>query len=288
LNQTPRAVPAIAVAAALPVLIVFGACMVWVAVLSVFTSDPYALFTSGFSLDNYAEALTGRLYRGALEQSVELALAATVLTALAGYPLACHIAGSRGRRKGAYVAVVVSVFLVTFVIKIYAWQILLAEGGPIDQALRALHLADTPLHLLGTAYGVLIGLVYASLPYMVLVLIASIEQVPAELENAAACYGAPPAKVFLLVTLPLTMPGLLTGMIFTFAFSLAAYVVPALLGAGKVQMSALLIQTISAGAGTGGADWPLAAALSMVLLLVSAACAAAALRAFTGRRWRLT
>ncbi len=274
-------------AAALPVLLVFGACMLWVAVLSVFDADPYALFTPAFSLDNYAEALTGRLYRVALERSLGLAVAATALTALAGYPLAHFIATSPPRRKGACIAVVVSVFLVTFVIKIYAWQILLADGGVIEQALRALHLIAAPVALLGTPAGVLIGLVYASLPTMVLVLIAAIEQVPADVAEAAACYGASPSRAFWLVTLPLTMPGLLTGCLFTFAFSLAAYVVPALLGSGKVPMSALLIQTISAGAGTGGADWPLAAALSVVLLAVSTVCTAAALRAFGGRRWRL-
>ncbi|WP_176086864.1 ABC transporter permease [Martelella sp. HB161492] len=272
--------------AGLPMGLIFGACLVFLVVISFFKPSVFALFEPGFSLANHIKASTSPLYSRAIVLSVVYALIATPIAALIAYPMAFFIARYAGRLKGFFIAIVVSVFLVTFVVKIFAWQILLQQSGPVAQLLFALGLTDTPVSLVGTTAGVIIGLVYAPLPYMILAMLASIEGLPRNLEHASAVCGATPAKTFFTVTLPLSMPGVVTSLLFGFALNIAAFIVPAMLGAGKISMSGLVIQRVSVGFGSIGGNWPLAAALSIQLLVVSMAFSSILLALLSGRRWR--
>ncbi|MBX3539455.1 MAG: ABC transporter permease [Chelatococcus sp.] len=278
--------PAFALAS-LPVLAFFAVFIGWLAVISVFKPSVFAVYTANFTLENYIKVFTSRIYYEALLRSIWLSALSTVFTVLIAYPIAYHICRRAGHLKGAYIAIVASVFLVTFVIKIYAWQILLERAGLVDRLLQLLGFTQGPTRLIGTETGILIGLVYASLPYMILSLITAVEKVPRDVEHAAAVSGAPPLTVFRTVTLPLTMPGIVTGALFTFALNVAAFIVPALLGGGTITMAGLLIQRVSVGVGTAGGNWPLAAALSVVLLAISALFSLGLVRVFSSRRWRL-
>ncbi|CAH1688532.1 Putative spermidine/putrescine transport system permease protein [Hyphomicrobiales bacterium] len=273
--------------ASLPVLAFFAVFIGWLLFISVLKPAVFAVYTAEFTLENYVKVFTSRIYYEALLRSIWLSALSTVFTVLVAYPIAYHICRRAGRLKGAYIAIVASVFLVTFVIKIYAWQILLERAGLVDRLLQLVGLVSEPTRLIGTGTGILIGLVYASLPYMILSLVTAIEKVPRDVEHAAACAGAAPNHVFRTVTLPLTMPGIVTGALFTFALNVAAFIVPALLGGGTITMAGLLIQRVSVGVGTAGGNWPLAAALSVVLLAVSALFSLGLVRVFSSRRWRL-
>ncbi len=273
--------------ASLPILLFFAICLGWLMLLSLFRPSVYALYVPALTLDNYARIFASPVYLGSLLRSVRLAALSTAITALLGLPIALHICRGAGRLKGWYIAVVAAVLLVTFVVKIYAWQILLQGSGVVDLALRATGLVTRPISLIGTETGVLIGLVYASLPYMILCLVAGLEKIPADIEHAAACSGARPARVLLTITLPLAMPAMVSGALFAFALSVAAFVVPALLGAGRIAMAGLEIQRVSVGLGMSGGNWPLAAALSVLLLAVSALFSLALVSMFSSRRWRL-
>lgn len=120
---------------------------------------------------------------------------------------------------------------------------------------------------MGTEVAVLIGLVYASLPISILVLLAQFEQMPDYYDDAAACFGANRWQRFWHVHLPLSMPGILTCIVFSLPAGIAAFEVPMLLGRGRVNM--ISTQIYQSSSGTAGADWPMAATLSILLLLIS-------------------
>lgn len=157
--------------------------------------------------------------------------------------------------------------MVSFIIKIYALQIILAPGGPVNQGLGALGLISGPIIFMGTEMAVLIGLVYASLPISILVLLSQFEQMPDYYDDAAACFGANKWQRFWHVHLPLSMPGILTCIVFSLPPGIAAFEVPMLLGRGRVNM--ISTQIYQSSSGMAGADWPMAATLSILLLVIS-------------------
>jgi ABC-type spermidine/putrescine transport system permease subunit I len=246
-----------------PFFALFWVAIGWIACVSVFTPSLIALYDPTVTPRNYVKVFTDPIYYRVLRDTVVMALIGSALAVAVGYPLALHMARVRGRSRDLLMGVVVTVLLVAFIVKLYAWQIVLAEQSFVSQFLAVFTGKAT---LLGTKPGVILGLVYASLPYTVLSLVASIDQVPVALEEAAACFGAGPARRFLTVILPLTSPGMATALIFAIPLNLSAFLAPLLLGRGMVQMTALQIYTASASGGTGS-NWPLASALSVTLLV---------------------
>lgn len=257
-----------------PFFVLFWVAIGWIACVSLFTPSLVALYDPTLTLDNYVRVFTDSIYFRVLLDTVWMALVGSFLSVVVGYPLALHISRSRGRARDVLTGVVVTVLLVAFIVKLYAWQILLSESSPLSQVLA---LGGMPPSLLGTKAGVILGLVYASLPYTVLSLVASIDQVPVAVEEAAACFGAGPAHRFFTVILPMTSSGMATALIFAIPLNLSAFLAPLLLGRGMVQMTALQIYTASASGGTGS-NWPLAAALSVTLMIVCVAFTIVALR----------
>ena len=195
---------------------------------------------------------------------VSLAIAgiATLLALAIGYPAAWAIARLPPRLRTAALILVVLPFWTSFLIRTYAWVVLLNSQGPLNGALVSLGLIGEPLSLLYTPGAVVAGLLYAYLPLMILPLYASIERVDAELLEAAANLGAPPRTVFRTVMLPLTLPGILTGCVFVFVPSLGNFVVPELLGGGKLVMVGNLIRDQFLKA----RDWPFGATLALIVI----------------------
>lgn len=249
----------------LPFLGIFWVGMIWILVISFFSSSLLSLYEPNLTLENYLRVFTNPLYLGTLWDTLWMSSLGSFLAVTLAYPLAYHISRRAGRSRPLYMGMVVVVLLVSFLIKMYAWQILLAENSALMDLLGRFGISGT---LLGTKAGVIMGLVYASLPYTVLSLTASIDQVPASVEEAAAVYGASPRRVFRAVVLPMTTPGIATALIFAIPLNLSAFLAPVLLGRGTVQMTALQIYNASAGGGAA-ANWPLASALSVVLMVIS-------------------
>jgi spermidine/putrescine transport system permease protein len=205
-------------------------------------ADWGAYLTSGEWLANYAKSLDA-LYHPIYRRSVWMAVLTTILTFLVSYPLAYYIAIlAPRRRKNLLLGLVVVPFWTSFLIRTYAWMPLLRDEGLINTLLQNLGLIDAPLNLLYNQTAVMLGLVYAELPFMILPLYVSLEKLDRTLLEASHDLGAGPVQTFLRVTLPLTLPGVVAGVILVFIPSLGQFVVSDLLGGAKSMLVGNLIQ----------------------------------------------
>lgn len=214
------------------------------------------------TLSNFSRALEP-VYLKVLLNSGLIAIVTTVLALAIGYPTAYVIAGLPRRWRTVALILVVLPFWTNFLIRTYAWIVLLNAQGPLNGALEGLGIIDAPLGLLYTPGAVVAGLLYAYLPLMILPLYSAIERLDPELREAAANLGASPIHAFLTVTLPLTLPGVLVGSIFVFVPSIGNFVIPELLGGGKTVMVGNLIRDQFLKA----RDWPFGSVLALAVIV---------------------
>jgi len=214
-------------------------------------------------LDNVTRAFEP-VYLEVFRSSLRLALAATVIALVIGYPTAYAITRLPARWRTVALVLVVVPFWTSFLIRMYAWIVLLNSQGVVNDALTSIGVVDEPVGMLYTRGAVVVGLVYAYLPLMILPLYAAIEKLDPQLLEASANLGATRARTFVGVTLPLTSPGLMTGSILVFVPSLGNFVVPELLGGGKTVMVGNLIRDQFLKA----QDWPFGSVLAMSVVVV--------------------
>jgi putrescine transport system permease protein len=219
-------------------------------------------FFAGFSLDNYGLLGSDALYLLSYVKSVEIAAFSTLLLLVIGYPIAYGIARTPRRLQAVLVVLVVLPFWTSFLIRIYAWMNILQRDGPLNQLLMALHIVHEPPVWLATTTAIYIGVVYSYLPFMVLPLYATLEKLDRSLLEAAADLGCPRWKTFWLVTLPLSSPGVLAGVLLCFIPIVGEFVIPDLLGGSQTPM---IGQTIWMEF-FGNKDWPTASAVAVVLV----------------------
>lgn len=221
---------------------------------------------SGDFLDQYA-----RTFRptplAILWRSLWVALVTTALTALIAYPAAYFIAVRASPRwRNLLLILAVLPFWTSFVVRTYAWTDILGREGFINRALLTVGLVDQPLTLLYTEFAVTLGLVYGELPFMILPLYASLEKLDRSLLDASADLGAGGWSTFWRVTFPLSLPGLMAGMVLVFIPSVGQFVVSDMLGGSKGMLIGNLIQNQFGGA--SGGNRPFGAALAIQLSLV--------------------
>lgn len=218
----------------------------------------------GLTAAHYVKLVTDPFYAQIGLRTIGLGLTVTALALVAGYPLAYVIARTRSRARPWLVVLVVFPLLLNLVVRSFGWIALLANRGVVNETLLALGLVEAPLRLMFNFTGLLIGLTHIFLPFMVLVLAAAIQNVPADLEDAAGVLGANRAVVFLKVTLPLSVPGILGGGILVFVLTISALVTPRLLGGPtyKVMSTMIYDQFVQL------LDWPAGSAMAMTLTLV--------------------
>ncbi|MGW5667568.1 ABC transporter permease [Micromonospora sp. NPDC003776] len=213
------------------------------------------------SAENFTRVADG-LYLSVIWTSVKLAGITTLAALLLGYPTAYLIARLPRSWRTVALVLVVLPFWTNFLIRTYAWIILLNSEGVINRALTGAGIVDRPLELLYTSGAVVGGLLYAYLPLMVLPLYSAIERLDPQLREASANLGARPARTFWSVTLPLTLPGVLTGCVFVFVPSLGNFVIPELLGGGRTVMVGNLIRDQFLKA----RDWPFGSTLALIVI----------------------
>jgi spermidine/putrescine transport system permease protein len=253
-------------------LVLLGPGLTWLAVFLVVPCAlvfTYSFFERGvyggidyvFGLGNYARAIDA-LYLKIFLQSLKIALTATVLALVIGYPAAYFIAGAPANRQKALLLLAILPFWSNYLIRTYAWMVLLNREGLINRGLAAAGVIDTPLPLLYNDFAIVVGLLYAYLPFMILTLYASIARLGPELREASADLGAGWAQTFVRVTVPLTVPGIAAGCVFVFVLSIGNFITPDLLGGGRRIMVGNLIydQFLSA------RDWPFGASLAFILI----------------------
>jgi putrescine transport system permease protein len=218
----------------------------------------------GASLKNLALLFTDDLYVSAWFTSLRIAAISTLGALLLGYPMAYAIACAAPERRPLLLMLVVLPFWTSFLIRVYAWMGLLDENGLLNQFLRWSGIAAEPGTILGTEWAILLGIVYAYLPFMVLPLYATLEKLDAGLLEAAADLGATPFKAFLTITLPLSAPGIVAGCLLVFIPSVGEFVIPDLLGGTRT----LMIGKVLWDEFFTNADWPLASAVAISLLVL--------------------
>jgi len=222
----------------------------------------YGAVVYGTSPSNYWRAIDP-LYAWILWRSLLLALATTVTCLVLAYPVAFWLGRIIPPRwRNALLALIVLPFWTSFLVRMYAWIVLLRSEGVVNQALAAAGLPA--LELLYNDAAVLVGQVYGELPFMIIPLYVSLEKLDGTLLEAAADCGAGPLRRFTQVILPQTLPGIVAGCVLVFIPSLGAYLAPDLLGGGKTAYVGNLIQSQFATA----RDMPFGAALSFLLSLV--------------------
>ena len=252
--------------------LLLGPALAWWAVLlaapvglvlaySLFRRGVYGGVVFDLTLENFVRA-ADPLYLGVLGFSIRVALEATVLALLLGYPAAWFIATRPERWRTPLLVLVVLPFWTSLLIRTYAWIVILNDQGLVNRSLGALGVIGAPLPLLYNELAIVIGLLYGYLPLMILPLYAAIERLQPELREAAADLGASGWRVFRTVTLPLTKAGVAAGCLFVFVPSLGNFIVPDLLGGGRRQMVGNLIQIQFLRA----RDWPFGATLALVVI----------------------
>lgn len=252
----------LAVPAVLWLVLFFLLPLLIVVVVSFMTRGSGGSITLPLTLDHY-QRIFGPIYFPVFLNSVWVALLTTVVCLLAGYPLAFYI--STRKSKGAQnfaLFLVILPFWTNFLVRTYAWRVLLGTEGTINETLMNLHLITEPLQLLNTRFAVLIGLVYGELPFMVLPIYTSVERFDFRLVEAAHDLGANDLRAFLRVVFPLTLPGVFAGCILVFIPSIGAFITPDLLGGTQGIMIGNLINQQFHGTG----NWPLGSAASVVMM----------------------
>lgn len=230
-----------------------------IGVMSFRTPSNLAAYGPGFTAENYIKVLTDPLYLGLLKDTLIYAVITSAITLVLGYPVAFHLARTQSRWRGLLYACVLSPLLTGVVIRCFGWIVLLAGNGLVNEALKGIGVS--PIQFMYRPTGVIVALVHVFLPFMILPIMNTIQGIDPRLEEAARTLGASQATVFRRVIFPLSMPGVQSGVILVFVLSASAYVIPMLLGGGRVQtMPTIVVQQL-----LGSFLWPFGAALALVL-----------------------
>ena len=232
--------------------------------ISFLTRSGYGGVEMAFSLEAYKQLFSSE-YARIFGVSFKLALETTVICLLIGYPFAYVIANSPKKVKPFLVLLLMLPFWINSMIRIYGWNTLLRSSGIINQVLLNLGIIKIPLEMLYTDGAVLLGMVYDLLPFTVLPIYTSIEKLDPSLLEAASDLGAGRTHRFVRVILPLTMPGIFAGSIQTFIPSLGLFYISDMMGGAKTMYIGNLIKNQFMSA----RNWPMGAALAIVLILVT-------------------
>lgn len=245
--------------------IVFVACpLIYMVALSFAQAAPGYGVEWTFTLDNYKKILEP-VYLNTFVQSMKLAFTSTVLIALIGYPFGYFMAKMPDSKKHRAQIFLNIPFWVNSLIRLYGWIIILQKKGVLNFILLKLGIIEKPLALLYSYPAIVIGMVYVLLPFMIMSVYSSAEKLDWSLVEAARDLGAGKIQAFLTVTLKLTFPGLLSGIILTFIPSMGLFFIADILGGNKIVLVGSLIQEQM----TRGSNWPFAAALAVVMMALT-------------------
>ena len=216
-------------------------------------------------LTNYTRFFADEAYLRVLINTFWIALVSTVTCLVVGYPFAYLMTVVSGRVAGLLLIAVLLPFWSSLLVRTFAWQVILRDTGIINRFLLDLGLISSPLTLIRTTLGVILGMSHILLPFMVLPLYAVMRRIDPEYGRAAANLGAPPMSAFLRVFVPLSLPGVVAGCLLVFVLALGFYITPALLGGLHDQMiSQLIVQQIQQ-----RLDWGFGTAMSVVLMIIT-------------------
>lgn len=221
-----------------------------------------SFFAPDFTFRHYERIWDSPVYGKTFWNTAKVSALTTLACLILAYPTAYFLSSLRPAVRQALLLFVVVPFLLSILIRNYAWILILQTNGGINRILLELGLIQKPLDLMYNQVGVLIGMTNILLPYMVFPLLSALMAIPAELKDASASLGANPLKTFFRVTVPLSLPGVTAGSLLVFIVSLGYFVTPALLGGPKQMMISNLIEFHVQQV----LNWPFAFSLANVLL----------------------
>lgn len=218
-----------------------------------------------WSLGNYAALLRNPMYFDVLFRSMRIAAAVTVLALLLAYPLAYYLSFYAGMRKHLLYLMVIIPLWVSYLVRAYAWKTILGSDGVLNTLLEYFHLVSHPVEfLLYSPFAVVLTLAHIYTPFAFMPIYASLEQVPRDLVEASQDLGASPAITFWKVIFPQSLPGVLAGSTFAFVLSLGDFLAPLLVGGP----SGIMISNIVVSLFGAAFDWPMGAAIALLMLLL--------------------
>ena len=221
-------------------------------------------FFAALDFENFVWLTEDDLYWKAYVSSLQIAVISTVLTLLVGYPIAYGMARAAREWQPTLLMLVVLPFWTSFLIRVYAWQSILATEGLLNQFLLWIGVIGAPLTILNTNTAVYIGIVYTYVPFMILPIYAALEKMDDSLLEAAEDLGCSRFSAFWLVTVPLSRQGIIAGCFLVFIPAMGEFVIPSLLGgSGTLMIGKVLFEEFF-----NNRDWPVASAVAVVLLLI--------------------
>jgi putative spermidine/putrescine transport system permease protein len=254
----------------LPATLLFMALLVVPLVMTVALSfQNYDLNTGaigGLTLGNYLDALGDPYYHAIFLRTIGIACATTILCILIGAPEAYILSRMQPPWRSIFLIVTLSPLLISVVVRTLGWALLFGRNGVINETLAALGIGGEPIPLLYTTHGVVIALVHVSVPFMVISVWASLQRLDPRVSKAALSLGASEATVFRRIILPQIIPGVLSGSLIVFALAASAFATPAIIGGRQLKV----VATSTYDEFLGTLNWPLGAAIAVVLLVVNA------------------
>ena len=237
------------------------------------------------SLAQYHHLLATPVYRAVLLTTLRISAITAVLAMLAGFPVAIVIVRAGAAVSRIATIVLVAPLMVSVVVRNYGWQLLLGNSttGVLNWLLHALGTGPAPLHVMYSQTAVIIGSLHVFLPMMVLPLASAIARIPLALEEAARTLGASAWRVFWRVTVPMSLPGLIAGLMIVFSLTCSSFVTPAILGGSHGAMLGNLLEEQALTV----FNWPLSAAIGVVMVLLSVAVGGGVTRALQRRSFRV-
>jgi len=261
------------------ILLLFVAPLLHLFWVSLHAPSSSELYGETLTLNNYIEVLGDSFYLAIMRRTVGVAAAILGCCLLIGYPVAYFVALQPPRRRMVVLLLLLFPLMVSNVVRAYGWIAILARRGVANTLFRDLGLIDAPLDLLYTTEAVVVGLMTILLPYMVISIANALSALDRSFEEAAQALGAGPVRTFLHVTLPLSSPGVASGMLLVFLLTLSAYVTITLLGGPRSKLLVSMIYD-----GVTAFQWPHAAALAFILLALALALTALILAVLRPRR----
>ena len=230
--------------------------------LYAFTTAGNEVTTFRFTLDNFARFLTDKVFIDVLKRSMVIAIATTVICVLLGYPIAYSIAKGPEKSGFFWIMLITLPTWINMLVRTYAWVGILQDDGLLNSILGLFGIG--PFHMIHTTFAVVLGMVYNFIPFMILQIHSSLAKMDRSLIEAANDLGANPVQSFLRVTLPLSLPGVLSGITLVFLPAVSSFFIPKLLGGGQYVLVGNVIETQFLTSG----DWNFGAAISLIMAII--------------------
>ncbi|MCJ9751327.1 ABC transporter permease [Neorhizobium sp. BETTINA12A] len=245
-------------------VITFLLPLIWLLRASFASSTMGALSGGDWTVQSYSTVLFDPFYWRVAWNTLVLGFNVAIFAVILSYPIALFLARTESRFRGILTALAVAPLLTSSVVRTYGWMVILGDRGVINSTLQSLSLTGGVVRLTNNSFGATVALIEILMPYAILAMLSGFGRLNTQLEEAAAMLGANRLRVFTRIILPLSAPGVLTAALLVFVLAISSFVTPRLMGGGRV----FVLGTEVFNEATVTLNWPLAAALSVMLLIL--------------------